>query len=55
MLRPSVIETIRRARENRKVGRCSPIFSDMDEMFEWMNNDHAKYENGECVCEQRHE
>ena len=45
-----LMRSIKRSHQNQKEGMVSPVFSNVKDMFKWFNNDHAKLQNGECVC-----
>ena len=51
---PYLIKSYKKSEKNRKEGKVSPIFSTVDEMHKWMDDDHAKYQNGDCVCGKKH-
>lgn len=48
-----LLRSIKRAEKNRKEGRVSPIFSDVETMKRYCEDDHAKLMNGECICKDK--
>ncbi len=47
------IRAANKSEQNRKEGRISPAFDNVKDMMRWLDNDHAKLMNGECVCKDK--
>jgi len=46
-----LIEMLKESEEDRKAGRVSPGFTNADDATAWLNDPHARYENGKAKKE----